>query len=105
MTMNSILQNKEDGVCFLCGRRGTSADPLDEHHVFGGPYRKKSEKYGLKVFLHHSSCHIFGKEAVHNDAENDRSIKEHAQYYAMRKYGWTKDEWIALFGRNYRRDI
>lgn len=30
--------------CWLCGRNGT-AEPLDKHHIFGGAYRKKSEKY------------------------------------------------------------
>ena len=38
--------------CWLCGRNG-SVDPLDKHHIFGGPYRKKSEKYGLVVYLCH----------------------------------------------------
>ena len=51
-------------MCFLCGKNG-SEDPLDLHHVFGGPYRKKSEKYGLVVYLCHHDCHIFGKNAVH----------------------------------------
>ena len=35
--------------CWLCGRNGT-AEPLDKHHIFGGAYRKKSEKYGLREF-------------------------------------------------------
>lgn len=38
--------------CWLCGRNGT-AEPLDKHHIFGGAYRKKSEKYGLTVYLCH----------------------------------------------------
>ena len=32
------------GRCWLCGRWGW----LEEHHIFGGANRKKSEKYGLK---------------------------------------------------------
>ena len=39
-------------VCWLCGANGYS-DHLDRHHIFGGPYRKKSEKYGLVVYLCH----------------------------------------------------
>ena len=103
--MKSILHDKSSNICYLCGRRGTSMDPLDEHHVFSGPFRQNSEKYGLKVYLHHSSCHIFGKHAVHNDAERNKELKSEVQRIAMERYGWTKDEWIALFGRNYRRDI
>lgn len=53
--------------CFLCGRNGAQ-DPLDRHHIFPGPYRKKSERYGLVVYLCHNRCHIFAKTAVHNNA-------------------------------------
>ena len=41
--MKSILQHEK--VCFLCGARVG----LEEHHVFGGPNRKWSEKYGMSV--------------------------------------------------------
>ena len=76
-------------------------EPLDEHHVFGGANRKKSEKYGLKVYLHHSSCHIFGKNSVHVNAKVDRAIKRIAQKRAMKHYGWTTEEFIKIFGKNY----
>ena len=57
--------------CWLCGRNG-SVDPLDKHHIFGGPYRKKSEKYGLVVYLCHDRCHIFGPDAAHNNKDTMR---------------------------------
>ena len=41
----SILQ--KDKECFLC----TRMQDLEQHHIFGGPNRKWSEKYGLKVWL------------------------------------------------------
>lgn len=103
--MKSILHDKSDHKCYLCGRHETSMDPLDEHHVFGGPYRKLSEKYGLKVYIHHRACHIFDRRAIHNDAERNSELKAEVQKIAMEYYGWTKEEWIALFGRNYRSDI
>ena len=86
--------------CFLCGRNG-SADPLDKHHIFGGPYRKKSEKYGLTVYLCHHDCHIFGKEAVHNNAANMLYVKQYGQRKAMKEQGWTVDEFRKEFGKNY----
>lgn len=52
------------GYCALCGEPGTSLDPLDKHHIFGGSNRRNSEKYGLVVPLHHKECHIFGKQAL-----------------------------------------
>lgn len=86
--------------CFLCGRNG-SADPLDRHHIFGGSYRSKSEKYGLTVYLCHNDCHIFGREAVHNNAENMLYVKQYGQRKAMQEQGWTVEEFIKQFGKNY----
>ena len=86
--------------CFLCGRNG-SADPLDRHHIFGGPYRKKSEKYNLVVYLCHNRCHIFGAEAVHNNSEKMQEVHEYGQRLAMEKNGWSTADFIREFGRNY----
>jgi hypothetical protein len=94
----SILQ--EDRECYLCGKNGAS-DPLDVHHIFNGAYRKKSEKYGLKVYLCHNSCHIFGKNAVHQSGAVSNALKAEAQQKAMDYYGWTIEEFRELFGKNY----
>ena len=86
--------------CWLCGRNGT-AEPLDKHHIFGGAYRKKSEKYGLTVCLCHNSCHIFGERAVHNCRETMEALHKYGQKLAMEQQGWTKEDFIREFGRNY----
>lgn len=89
-----------DKRCWLCGRNG-SADPLDAHHIFGAANRKKSEKYGLVVWLCHHDCHIFGKEAVHNNADNMQWLHEYGQLKAMDENNWTTEDFIREFGRNY----
>ena len=71
--------------CWLCGRNGT-AEPLDKHHIFGGAYRKKSEKYGLTVYLCHGSCHIFGEKAVHSCRETMDELHRYGQKMAS---GWA----------------
>ena len=86
--------------CWLCGRNGT-ADPLDKHHIFGGAYRNKSEKYGLTVDLCHCDCHLFGKEAAHNCRETMDELHRYGQKLAMQRYGWTKEEFMLEFGKNY----
>lgn len=53
------------GTCFLCGKTGW----LEEHHVYPGPFRDKSEKYGLKVGLCGESCHRNGRYAAHQCRE------------------------------------
>lgn len=86
--------------CFLCGRNG-SADPLDKHHIFGGAYRSKSERYGLCVYLCHHDCHIFGELAAHKNADTMRFLHQYGQRKAMKENGWTIDDFIREFGRSY----
>lgn len=95
----SIIQEDREH-CFICGMN-RNLEPLDEHHVFGAANKKKSEKYGLKIYIHHNKCHIFGENSVHKNAEVDRSCKKIAQKRAMEKYGWTIDEFREIFGKNY----
>lgn len=86
--------------CWLCGRNG-NADRLDMHHIFGGPYKAKSEKYGLLVPLCHETCHIFGPNAVHHNAETMRELRRWGQEKAMREQGWSTEQFIQVFGKNY----
>lgn len=89
--------------CFLCGRNG-AADPLDRHHLFSGPYRKKSERMGLVVYLCHNRCHIFGQNAAHQNRETMKKLHEYGQRKAMKEQGWTTEDFIREFGRNYLED-
>lgn len=95
----SIIQ-KDKTRCFICGMN-TNLEPLDCHHIWGASNRKKSEKYGLKVYIHHNKCHIFGENSVHKNAKVDRAVKKIAQQRAMQYYGWSTEEFIKLFGKNY----
>lgn len=86
--------------CFLCGRNG-SHDPLDRHHLFPGPYRNKSEKYGLVVYLCHHDCHIFGPYSAHHNKNTMRRLKQYGQKKAMLEQEWTVEDFIREFGKNY----
>lgn len=86
--------------CWLCGRNG-SVDPLDKHHIFCGANRKKSEKYGLWVYLCHDRCHIFGPDSVHQNKETMDRLHKYGQRRAMQENGWTIDDFIKKFGKNY----
>lgn len=94
----SIIQ-KDRETCFICGKNA-NADyfGLDEHHVFFGGNRKKSEKYGLKIYICHVKCHL---EGVHKNAELCRKVQAVVQERAMKHYGWTADDFIGIFGKNY----
>lgn len=97
--MKSILQDDSE-VCYLCGLPACG-DPLDWHHIFGGALRKKSEKYGLKVRLHHAKCHIFGPESAHGSGRTAELLHKAAQEAAMREYGWTVEDFRWVFYKNY----
>lgn len=96
----SILQSDKER-CYLCGGFPTFYDPLDKHHIFGGALRKKSERYGLTVYLHHNKCHIFGAEAVHANAEKNRALQAEAQKAAMERNGWSVEDFRREFYKNY----
>lgn len=91
----SIIQS--DKQCYICGMN-TNLEPLDVHHVYGASNRKLSEKYGLKVYLHHHKCHLYG---VHKDAELNRMLKAKVQELAMAHYNWSVDDFRKIFGKSY----
>lgn len=74
---------------------------MDKHHIFGGPYRGKSEKYGLYVYLCHNRCHIYGNISVHQNQKTMRQLKRYGQLKAMKENGWSTDDFIREFGKNY----
>ena len=86
--------------CWLCGRNGIG-DPLEEHHIFGGANRRKSEKYGLKVWLCGNRCHREGYEAVHRNARTQEKLHIYGQLKAMEEQGWTAEEFREVFGKSY----
>lgn len=70
------------------------------HHVFGGSNRHKSEVYGLVIYLI-PEMHNMSDRGIHFNREFDLTVKQIAQKTAMEHYGWSKVEWISIFGRNY----
>ena len=97
--MKSIIQTDKDH-CYICGKN-KYADyfGLDRHHVyFGTANRKKSEQYGLTVYLCHNECHLHG---VHSDTELCRALQAKVQRIAMEHYGWTVEQFIEIFGRTF----
>lgn len=66
--------------------------------------RKKSEKYGLVVYLCHNSCHIFGKYAAHQNRDTMKKLHEYGQRKAMKENGWTIEDFRREFYKNYLED-
>lgn len=90
--MISIVQGRKQ--CYVCG----TEEYLHRHHIFGGPNRRWSEKYGLTVWLcgrHHN----LSNEGVHFNRELDLHIKQAGQKAFER--GHTREEFMQIFGKNY----
>ncbi len=84
------------GICFKCHQY----KKLEEHHIFGGPNRKNSQKYKLTVNLC-AGCHREDADSAHRSAETAQWFHEYGQRLAMRRYGWTKEEFREVFHANY----
>lgn len=92
----SILQDDLE-MCYLCGRRDRK---LDRHECFPGPYRRKSKEDGLWVMLCHYPCHE-GTNGAQYNRKLRNLLASYAQEMAMLEYGWTMEEWIARYGKNW----
>ena len=101
MSKSIIQDKKKDQSCYLCNLlHGIDMEQIrEEHHImFGGQHRKKSEHFGLKVYLcvlHHRT----GREAVHINKETNELLKEIAQIAFEKKY--SHELWMQEFGKNY----
>ena len=84
----------DDRHCWECG----TIQNLHRHHIFGGPNRNLSEKYGLVVDL----CgpdHNQSNNGVHFNREFDLRLKQ----WGQRKFEETRsrEEFINTFGKSY----
>lgn len=90
--MDSIIQETKE--CYVCG---TTQD-LHSHHIFGGPNRKWSEAYGLKVWLC-ARDHNMSDAGVHFNKELDNQLKQIGQ--AAFEDTFINEDFLKIFGRNY----
>jgi len=68
--------------------------------VFGGALRDKSDRLGLVVRLCHY-CHNEPPGGVHQNRERRRKLQALAQKKAMEEYGWSVEDFIREFYKNY----
>ena len=94
----SVMPGDIKGVCYLCRKYAK----VEKHHIFGGPNRWLSEKYGLTVYLC-PDCHREKPWAVHNSAAQMRLLHREGQKVWEDTIG-TREEFMKIFGRNYLED-
>lgn len=91
----SIMSNEYS--CYVCG----FPKNLHRHHIFGGIGRRElSEKNGCWCYLctrHHNMSDF----SVHSDRTLDVKLKRKCQEILEQEKGWTREQFISTFGRNY----
>ena len=91
--LTSIFTNDMDHCYF------TYKSPIERHHVFGGAYRKKSEKYGFVVPLR-PDLHPNGVHAGPYGRVVDEHLKMMCQRYYEEHIG-TREQFREEFGKSY----
>lgn len=99
--MSKSLLQGDPRRCWLCGGAARWDDPLDKHHIFGGAMRKKSERDGLWVMLHHRRCHEDGPESAHRSAQVRGRLQAEGQRAWMEVHGAGADEFRAQYHKSY----
>lgn len=89
--------------CFLCGKVESSYCRIEVHHIFPGGNRKKSDKLGLVVDLCHE-CHNEPPNGAHFNKHTMLRLKQYGQRKAMTEQGWSIEDFIREFGKNYLED-
>lgn len=70
------------------------------HHIFGGAYKSKSEKYGFILPLR-IDWHTGHTYSIHEDIELDKKYKKMCQDYYMNVLGKSEESFIKEFGKSY----
>lgn len=84
------------GTCERCHRENIWVSP---HHIYGGPYRQKSEIYKAYIYVC-DWCHTLGPNAIERTSLVNE-LKVEWQPIIMYQEGWTIKQWIGVFGKNY----
>ena len=77
-------------ICMICRKCGVT----QIHHVFGGAYRKKSEKMDLVIEVC-PNCH----REIHDNPKKFEWIKKKLQKQWEEQH--SHDEWMNIFKRNW----
>ena len=90
----AVAQTTDDMEhCYLCGRPRECV-----HHIFFGPLRHIADKLRLVVPLC-NDCHMFGRNAVHQNRGIDLELKRTAQLRYEETH--SREDWFEKIGRNY----
>ena len=88
----SIMQDEKE--CFITH----STYGLQKHHIYGGPFRTKSDKYGCWIWLRHD-WHTGTSYAVHSNRKLMLLLRKECQKEFEKKY--SHEFFMKLFKKDY----
>ena len=91
----SIMQD-DSSYCWRCGKHGST----ERHEPFGNALRDKSKALGMWLPLCRE-CHRTAPDSAHKSRATADAMRQATQQAAMLSYGWTMDEWMRRFYKNY----
>lgn len=94
----SVFKDDSPDRCYLCGKLAKSYEHYDEHHIFGGPCRKTSDRYGFVVHICRD-CHSLIHDAIEG-AELRDYLHQKGQILYEERLGSRRD-FIRDFIRSY----
>jgi len=80
-----------EGWCEICHKWGA----LEQHHVFGKAFRKKSGQYGAVVYI----CRECHDDIHHRHPAKYKWLKRQWRDRLMAENEWTTEDFIREFGR------
>lgn len=98
--MRSVF-TEDLGTCYYTGR----TDHTEVHHIYPGPCRSASTRYGYVLPLH-ASIHPNGAFCTLSPERRryiDLQMRQMAQRHFEREHG-TREQFRQIFGRNYLED-
>lgn len=81
-------------TCYISGRK----DNVEIHHIFSGPRKHFSEKYGFILPLT-SDWHTLAPYSIHHDRKLELEYKIKCQEYWLQTLNKTREEWISECGK------
>ena len=95
-------ENNEWLICPICKKQLNYSPKQTQrmicsknlHHVFGGAYKQKSEKFGY-MFFSHPQCHLY----LHTNPDIENEMKIICQKEFLKNH--SEKEFIKQFGKMY----
>lgn len=87
-------------VCYITGSKEKDGYKIVPHHIFEGPYKAASEKYGFILPIR-IDWHTGFSYSIHEDIELSLKYKRICQDYYINVLNKSEDNFIREFGHLY----